>query len=189
MKARYDKHLDIVILGEGSALLESLYDDIRKPVFIDVINKMSHKVGTYKKQENVYLRTSEVCQNLSVMATLNLNLRYNGLIKMYKLHHLGICPSDELSKLFNIVNFLFLNLRITIDKDYMNSVVYVSPGGFRVFVYSQNFRSSQIFSGQAGFDFLDLEKEYGVNRVDFLGFLEYRLEQACLVKIRTSIFV
>ena len=53
MKAKYNKEKDTITLGEGVDLLESLYDNIRKPVFIDIINKMSTKIGTYKKQSIV----------------------------------------------------------------------------------------------------------------------------------------
>jgi hypothetical protein len=72
MKATYNPETDTVILGEGTPLLESLYDDIRKPVFIDVVKQMTIKIGTYKKSGDVYLKTEEICQNLAVLATLNI---------------------------------------------------------------------------------------------------------------------
>ncbi len=71
MKALFNSIQDTVILGDGIPLLESLYEDIRKPVFIDVIKNMSSKIGTYKKTGDVYIKTDEVCQNLAVLATLN----------------------------------------------------------------------------------------------------------------------
>jgi hypothetical protein len=72
MVAIFNPSENTVRLGDGIPLLESLYDDIRKPVFIDVIKNMSTKIGTYKKTGEVYIKTDEVCQNLAVLATLNI---------------------------------------------------------------------------------------------------------------------
>jgi hypothetical protein len=73
MKAKYDITNDTVKLDDnGVVLLESLYDNIRKPVFIDVIYKMSTKIGTYKKSGETYIKTNEICTNLNVLATLNI---------------------------------------------------------------------------------------------------------------------
>ncbi len=73
MKAQDNSETNTITLGEGIPLLESLYDDIRKPVFIVLISKMSTKLGTYKKQGDIYILTEETCQNLAVLAILNLN--------------------------------------------------------------------------------------------------------------------
>ena len=47
MKANFNESSNTITLGEGIQLLESHYDDIRKPVFIDVVNNLSSKIGTY----------------------------------------------------------------------------------------------------------------------------------------------
>jgi hypothetical protein len=57
----------------GVSLLESLYDEkLRKPIFIDVIYMMSTKLGTYKKEGNVWKQTEEKCNNINVLGTLNI---------------------------------------------------------------------------------------------------------------------
>lgn len=58
----------------GIPLLESLYNDIRKPLFIDVINNMSTKIGRFKRSEDgvTYFPSDEVCGNILVLATLNI---------------------------------------------------------------------------------------------------------------------
>ncbi|HEY4755756.1 MAG TPA: hypothetical protein VIH28_06865 [Ignavibacteriaceae bacterium] len=76
MKFKYNNIEDVISISnneEGIVLLESLYDDIKKPVFIDLINKMSTKLGIFKKgKDGFYIKTEEVCKNLSLLGTLNL---------------------------------------------------------------------------------------------------------------------
>jgi hypothetical protein len=76
MKFRYDAQLDIVIPADnGVETLETLYsDDLRKPIFIDVISQMSSKVGSFRKaSDGNFHRTEEICGNLGVLQTLNLD--------------------------------------------------------------------------------------------------------------------
>jgi hypothetical protein len=74
MKAKYLKNEDVVIFHpNGDLILESMYDDIRSPIFIDVIYKMSTKIGSFKKDANRFIRTDEICKNISVLGTLNID--------------------------------------------------------------------------------------------------------------------
>ena len=74
MQAKHNEQSDTITLEQGSELLESLYsDNFKKPVFIDLIYKMSTKLGTYRKQQDgTYAKTEEICGNISVLATLNI---------------------------------------------------------------------------------------------------------------------
>lgn len=79
MKAKYIEETDTIELCKkdeigGIELLESLYDEkLRKPVFITLIKKMSTNLGVYKKDENgIYVKSSEACKNLDLMATINI---------------------------------------------------------------------------------------------------------------------